>query len=468
MRLAAAVLLGKLTGSTSRQLHLGGGTTLPGDVARMVDPQALRKLTASLGMGTVLVTGTNGKTSTAAMLRTILEGAGMRVGGNPSGSNLIFGLTAAALGLADHRGRIGLDWLVLEVDELSAPRAVLEIRPHGLVVLNAFRDQLDRSFEVDQVAQRLREATQAMPDEGFWVGNADDPRVAAMAPEGPRPKVRSILFGLEAGGAERPRLPVVSDATACPRCRAEMGFTAIFYAHCGLYRCSHCHFQRPAPDVLARDICARDLDHLELTLAAEPDWSVPAQVRLGGVFSAANVVAAAAAANAMGVSPDQIADGLSNFQPAFGRFQVKPWRGAQIRLMLAKNPSGLEENLGAVLDLDRSPVIALALNDLVADGRDVSWIWDVEMERISRDRTVKVVVSGRRAHELALRLGYAGVSGEQLLVRPKAESALDAVAELADPEIPVPALVTYTAMLEWHRLLGGGTGSSGAPERSSR
>ncbi len=460
LRLRAAVVLGKATGGMSRRLRLGGGTTLPGDVARWVDPGVLRAMAGSVRAGTVLVTGTNGKTSTAALLRTILAESGKVVGGNPSGSNLIFGLTAAALTLSDSQGRIDRDWLVLEVDELSAPQAVAEIRPQGLVVLNAFRDQLDRSFEVDQIAERLATATSTLPDGGFWVGNADDPRVAAMAGETTAAGTRRILFGLSAGG--RDHLPAVSDASGCPRCRGEMEFRVVFYAHCGLYKCPHCGFQRPQPQVVASQVNLAGLDSVELTLSGSEDgsegWSVPARVRLGGLFSAANVAAAAAAASAMGVSPHQIASGISAFEPAFGRFQVMPWKGVPIRLMLAKNPAGLEENLTAALELDRSPVIAIGLNDLIADGRDVSWIWDVEMERLRESRPVTLVVCGRRAHELALRLAYAGVPQDRVVVLQSARAALDAVAAMASPLIPVPALMTYTAMLEWHQLLGGGGG----------
>jgi UDP-N-acetylmuramyl tripeptide synthase len=456
LRLRAAVALGKTAAGLSRRLQLGGGTTLPGDVALWVDPGVLRTMAGSVRVGTVLVTGTNGKTSTAALLRTILAGAGSRVGGNPSGSNLIFGLTAAALELADSRGRIDRDWLVLEVDELTAPRAVAEIRPQGLVVLNAFRDQLDRSFEVDQIAQRLSAATAALAAGSFWVGNADDPRVAAMAEAASAAGAETVLFGLEAGG--RDHLPIVSDSSACPRCRRELDFAAVFYAHCGRYQCPGCGFRRPQPQVVASHIQLPGLGAVEMTLSGPTGWTRSVNVRLGGVFSAANVAAAAATASAMGVSPDQVASGLTAFEPAFGRFQVRHWRGVPIRLLLAKNPAGLEENLAAALELDQSPVIAMGLNDGIADGRDVSWIWDVEMERLRDSRPVMLVVSGRRAHELALRLAYAGVQTTRVVVCESPRAALDQVAALAAPGVPVPALLTYTAMLEWHRLLGGLSG----------
>lgn len=456
-----AVGAGRVAGATSRKLRLGGGTTFPGDVARAVDPQVLGKLTSSVRGGVVLVTGTNGKTTTAALLRTLLEGQGLRVGGNPSGSNLIYGLTAAALRLADVSGKVELDWLILEVDELSAPRAVAEISPRGLVILNAFRDQLDRSFEIDQVAQRLQEAVLGLPPGAFWVGNADDPRVASFDSDSTPRGVSKILFGLNDESGGHKLLPAVVDSRSCPRCRFELEFSLVYYAHCGLYRCPHCGLRRPTPDVGVESIRMIGLDAIEMEVVGLSGWRAAISVPLGGVVNAANVAAAMAAAAAMGVDQSRAAASLGRFRPSFGRSQLASWRGADFRLMLAKNPAGLEENLTAVLTLDKSPVLAIALNDGVADGRDISWIWDVDMERLGGTPDLRVVVSGTRARELALRLGYAGVSADRITVRPLPEEALSAVADLAQTGVPVPCLLTYTAMLAWHNLLV--RSGSGAP-----
>ncbi|MHB1526397.1 MAG: DUF1727 domain-containing protein [Candidatus Dormibacteria bacterium] len=454
LRLGAAVGLGKFAGRASRRLGLGGGTTLPGDVARAVDPRVLAKLASTVAVGTVLVTGTNGKTSTAAMLRTIAAAAGWRVGGNPSGSNLVFGLTAAALERADRHCRVAVDWMILEVDELSAPQAVAEIQPRGLVVLNAFRDQLDRSFEVDQIARRLEAAVAGLPQTSFWVGNADDPRVAAIGSEaGSRANRSRILFGLDDPRAAQTTLPVVADARVCPRCRGELDFSAVYYAHCGVYTCPDCEFHRPQPHVRASEIRPSGLDSLEVVIQDASGASTEVSVRLGGIFQAANVAAAFATATAMGVAGSQVSSALASFEPAFGRSQLAVWKGAQVRLMLAKNPAGMGENLAALAALDSSPVIAIALNDGVADGRDISWIWDVDLERLARTRSLTVVASGTRSRDLVLRLAYAGFDRALIKVCPDPEEALSTLAQMARPGVPAPALLTYTAMLSWHRLL---------------
>lgn len=450
LRLGLAVLGGKATAWASRGLGMGGGTTLPGDVARALDPGVLRKLSSAPRRGVVLVTGTNGKTTTSALLRQIAAAAGWRTGGNLSGSNLIFGLTAAAVAEADLRGRMELDWLVLEVDELSAALAARELQPGILVVLNAFRDQLDRSFEVDQVAARLGEAAAALPGSAVAVLNSDDPRIAGLdrAP-------RSSLFGIEDRRLDRGGLPESADRPVCPRCGSSLRFGAVYYGQCGDYRCPGCGWARPSPALRVSQVVSSGLEHMDVTLAGPGGGAGPLEVPLAGAHNAANVAAAAAAALAMGASWEQIRLGLEEFRPAFGRSQVVPWRQGQVRLLLAKNPAGMEASLEAVLGAGSGPVLGLALNDGIADGTDISWIWDVEFERLATGGPRWIVVSGRRAAELGLRLRYAGLDRSRLLIRPGAEAALDELAARAAPGIPAPALLTYTAMLAWHRAVVG-------------
>jgi UDP-N-acetylmuramyl tripeptide synthase len=453
-RMRLAVLGGKVTAWASRSLRMGGGTTLPGDVARAIDPRVLSKLAASPRRGIVLITGTNGKTTTSALLRRIAAAAGWRTGGNQSGSNLIYGLTAAAIAQADIWGRMDLDWLVLEVDELSAVAAARELQPNILVVLNAFRDQLDRSFEVDQVAARLGEAVTALPEKAVAVLNSDDPRVAALDRS-----ARASLFGIEDRDADRGGLPESADRPVCPRCGGSLQFGAVYYGQCGDYRCPACGWSRPSPAVRVTRVLTAGLDHVEFTLVGPGGGVGPLEVPLAGAHNAANVAAAAAAALEMGANWNQIEHGLRRFRPAFGRSQVVRWRQRQVRLLLAKNPAGMQASLEAVLSDDAGPVLGLALNDGIADGTDISWIWDVEFEKLATVEPLWIVLSGRRAAELALRLRYAGLDASRLMVRPAPEEALDELAERAAPGMPAPALLTYTAMLDWHRAVVGAGGA---------
>ena len=178
IRKTAAVLAGKATGALSRVTRRGGGTTLPGDVARAIDPNVLTKLTSDLTKGSVVITGTNGKTTTARLISYLLEGAGNKVVSNRAGANLIFGATAAALRSAGSSGKLRADWGVFEIDEASLPRALEEIKPKATLVLNLFRDQLDRYGELESIAKKIEQALSALPDESAKILNADDPRVA--------------------------------------------------------------------------------------------------------------------------------------------------------------------------------------------------------------------------------------------------------------------------------------------------
>ncbi len=454
LRLGAALAAGKVVGGASRLLGLGGGTTLPGDVARWADPGILEKLARRARRGSLLITGTNGKTSTAAMVRATARAMGWRVGGNSSGSNLLFGLTASVLDQTGLNGSLLADALVLEVDELSSPQAVREVRPAGLVLLNLFRDQLDRSFEVEQIAARMGQAIAALPAESFTLANADDPRVVqlSLAAASGR-QVR--FFGIDDPYQARATLPDIADARLCPRCRGELVFSQVYYGHCGHYHCPTCGLERPRLDYAARELRLDGLGRLRMRVAeAGTDTLTEVAVELGGIYNAANAVAAFGAARCLGIPATVVADALASFLPAFGRSQVAVWEGVPVRLMLAKNPSGLEESMRAVLQLERPSCLALALNDGVADGRDISWIWDADLEMLAADGPETVVVSGSRSRDLLLRLAYAGLAEDRLLLAETPRAALDALRRLSPPQgAPAPALLTYTAMFAWHREL---------------
>src|ERR1700738_4383237 len=225
MRRTAAVWAGKATGALSRLSGRGGGTTLPGDVARAIDPDVLRKLSRDLKQGAVVITGTNGKTTTARLLSWLLEGAGHSVVSNRAGANLIFGATAAALERAGANGRLSADWGVFEIDEASLERAVDEIQPRAAIVLKLFRDQLDRYGERESIAKRIETALAHLPDDSRAVLNADDPRVAEI---GLNLKKAPLWFGLDDPAVAVHELPHAADARTCARCGASLIFDAVY------------------------------------------------------------------------------------------------------------------------------------------------------------------------------------------------------------------------------------------------
>jgi UDP-N-acetylmuramyl tripeptide synthase len=437
MRRTAAVWAGKATGALSRFSRLGGGTTLPGDVARAIDPDVLRKLSRDLKHGAIVITGTNGKTTTARLITWLLEGAGHSVVSNRAGANLIFGATAAALERAGANGRLQADWGVFEIDEASLERAVEEIQPRAAIVLNLFRDQLDRYGELEAIAKRIEAALARLPDDSNAVMNADDPRVAEI---GLNLKRKPLWFGLDDPTVAMHELPHAADARTCPKCGASLIFDAVYVGHDGVYRCPNGDFARPAPDLAATHIELHGFDSVALGVSG-----VRIELPLGGLYNAYNALAAFAAGSALGFEPTFIANRFGTVQAAFGRQERLEAKGRKLNIVLSKNPAGFNETLRTAVDLAGGHWFLIGLNDRRADGTDVSWIWDVDFERL-RGRARVVVPAGNRANDLAVRLKYAGV--EALPPEPDPARAIDAlIAETPEGET-AHLLCTYTAMLD--------------------
>jgi len=437
IRKTAAVWAGKATGTLSRVTRRGGGTTLPGDVARAIDPQILTRLAKDLTYGSIVITGTNGKTTTARLLSWLLEGAGHRVVSNRAGANLIFGATAAALRRASPDGRLRADWGVFEIDEASLPSAVQEIGPRVTLVLNLFRDQLDRYGELESIAKKVERALANQPESSRTILNADDPRVAEIGLSLPR---LPLWYGLDDTSIASKTLPHAADARTCPRCGSSLIFDAVYVGHDGVYHCPKQDFARPDPDIKATDITLNGFDSLAMSVGG-----ARIEMPLGGLYNCYNVLAAFSAARTIDLSADYIADRLRTFEAAFGRQERVEFRGRHLVLVLSKNPAGFNETVRTAVDLAHGTKFVIGLNDRKADGTDVSWIWDVDFEQLKGKATV-VIPAGVRAHDLAVRLKYAGVDAEPPRTDPGA--ALDQLIKCTGEGDTVYVLCTYTAMLD--------------------
>ncbi|MGH7902940.1 MAG: MurT ligase domain-containing protein [Candidatus Dormibacteraceae bacterium] len=443
MRGRLAVWAGKATGALSRASGRGGGTTLPGDVARAVDPAVLQRLAGELTGGAVLVAGTNGKTTTSRLVTRLLEGIPSHVVANRSGSNLITGVTAAAVAGARLDGHLRADWAVFEVDEASLPAAVAETRPRAVLVGNLFRDQLDRYGELETTALIIQRALAALPEQARTVLNADDPRVGEIGLGLPR---EPIWYGIDDAQVSAARLPHAADATTCPRCGSTLVFDAVYVGHDGAYRCPAGDFQRPALEVAATDVCLRGLDSLSLRAAG-----TRLELPLGGLYNAYNVLGAFSLGLALGLDAGYMAARLAGAEAAFGRLERIDAAGRRLTLLLAKNPAGFNEALRGSIELAGGRHFLIALNDRIADGRDVSWIWDVDFELLA-GRARSVTVAGTRADDLAVRLKYAGVDGATV-PQPDFERALDGFLGGLPEAAEGYVLCTYTAMLDLRRVL---------------
>jgi len=437
LRKTAAVWAGKATGALSRITRRGGGTTLPGDVARAIDPKILTRLAEDLTHGAVVITGTNGKTTTARLVTWLFEGIGQRVVSNRAGANLIYGVTAAALGKAGTDGKLKADWGVFEIDEASLPRAVEEIQPKATLVLNLFRDQLDRYGELETIAKKIEKALSALPEGAHVILNADDPRVAEIGLSLPH---KPTWFGLDDLAVAGEQLPHAADARTCPRCGASLLFDAVYIGHDGVYRCPNGDFARPQPDLTATDIVLDGFDSLMLTIEG-----TRIAMPLGGLYNCYNVLAAYATACSLGLDGRYIAERLKTFRAAFGRQERIEFRGRRLVLVLSKNPAGFNETVRTAVELARGENFLIGLNDRKADGTDVSWIWDVDFEQL-KGRAKLVIPAGVRAHDLAVRLKYAGVEAQPPETDPG--KALDALVKQTNEGDTTYLLCTYTAMLD--------------------
>jgi UDP-N-acetylmuramyl tripeptide synthase len=439
---AIANAAGKLT---RLGLHVAGrgATALPGLVTLQLDPDFIAAVTRSLPHGVVLVSGTNGKTTTARMLSDIARAAGWSPIHNRSGSNLERGIAGALLAdstwRAEPRGDIGL----FEVDEASLPRVLRRVRPRVVVITNLFRDQLDRYFEIDQLARRIGDAIAELDPSTIVVLNADDPIVAML---GARHTGTVVYFGLDdpsVGG----RVPqTISDATRCPRCKAPLSYERVILAHEGEWSCGECGLTRPPRDVAAAKV-RMDARGSEVQLRMPSTGAFdPIRVPLPGLYNAYNALAALAAARALDVALPIAAPAIAAFRPAFGRLEELAVDGRTVRLVLVKNPAGFNAAIGALLETGREPRLLAALNDRDADGRDVSWIWDADFESLAPAVT-HVVVTGIRSRDLANRFKYAGVPRERMEVVDAWGPAIDRAIGGTPQGEELVVIATYTAML---------------------
>ncbi|MEQ8833252.1 MAG: MurT ligase domain-containing protein [Miltoncostaeaceae bacterium] len=440
-----AIAVARAVGGLSRRLGRGGGTSLPGMVLLRMRPGVVGELGARLGGGTAVVSATNGKTTTTRLIAACLREAGRDIVSNPSGANLLTGVATALMDARVRRddSRAGL----FEVDEAALTRVAAELRPGVVLLMNLFRDQLDRYGELETIAARWGAMVAGLPAGARVIANADDPAVAELVHGRPG----ALTFGIDDPSVRLESLPHAADSTRCRRCEGPLAYERVTLGHLGDWACTRCDARRPVPDVRAVRVRTLGPRGLDLVIAT-PAGEVRAEVPLPGVHNAYNATAATAGALSLGVAPEAIARALSASAAAFGRAERLALDGRELVLLLAKNPTGANETVRTVL-LDEQPLnVLIALNDRTADGRDISWIWDVDYEPMM-ERLASLTLTGDRAHELALRLRYAGLPDDAMTVLPDPEAALDHAVGATPAGAPLYVLPTYTAMLGLRALL---------------
>ena len=440
--LAAGIAAARAAGTLSRLTGAGGGTTFPGKLLSKLDPDAVDRLAARLPHGSVLVSATNGKTTTAAMVAEILSPR-VRLAHNRAGANLLSGVASTLLSARD--AQLGL----FEVDEAALPEVIRRVRPRALALGNLFRDQLDRYGELEHVAERWRRAIGELDPATWVVANADDPQVGDLA----RDREHRLLFGLDDPRHASPTLQHAADSKWCLVCGTPYEYAAAYIGHLGDYRCPACGHARPEPEVVARAIELGGLERVDFELVT-PQGARRVSLPLPGLYNVYNALAAASTALALDASLDEVVAGLERFSAAFGRFERIVIGDRTLVVLLVKNPAGANEAVRTLVAGGAPSLVLAALNDEIADGRDVSWIWDVDLEPLL-EGLERLVVTGGRAAELALRAKYGGFDAAAIEVEPDLARALDRALELTPPGGELIALPTYTAMLELQGIVAG-------------
>ena len=435
LRLGLAVGVAKTVTSLVRLLRLGAGSVLPGTVAGRIQPKLLPLLCRQIKHGVILIAGTNGKTTTSLLLRTMLERQGWRVANNAAGANLVNGLMTALLQSTNLFGKLEADYAILEVDENILPLVLPQIQPQYILCLNLFRDQLDRYGEVDTISQRWQTAIAQLPFETAIILNGDDPTLAYLGQQLPQ---RVLLFGLSEPEAYLDEIPHAVDSIYCPRCGHSLEYKGVYLSHQGDFHCPSCGFSK---------------GHLAIESRQWPQVLI-------GIYNKYNTLAAVLAAQEIGVDPTTILDTIKNFQAAFGRAEELEVAGKHVRILLSKNPVALNETIRAVNQIKSAggaSTTLMVLNDRTPDGTDVSWIWDVDTEKLVEKGGV-VVVSGDRVYDMALRLHYSQTNrdkGCKLIVKEDLQEAIATALEHTSTGETLHILPTYSAMLEVRGLLTG-------------
>ncbi|MEH2179321.1 Mur ligase family protein [Nostoc sp.] len=431
LRLGFAVSVAKSVTFIVRLLRLGAASVLPGSIARRIEPRLLQLLSQQVKNGVILIAGTNGKTTTALLLCTILEHKGFRIAHNSTGANLENGLMTALLESANLVGTLNTDYAILEVDENIVPKVLTPLQPRIILCLNLFRDQLDRYGEVDTISKRWTKVISTLPAETVVIPNADDPTLSNLGQQLPQ---RVLFFGLSEPEHYLEAIPHAVDSIYCPKCGHSLDYKGVYLSHLGDFTCPKCGFSKSKP-----------------TLESS-EWS---QI-LVGLYNKYNTLAAVTAAIELGVDEATIKDTINNFQAAFGRAEDLVINNKRVRILLSKNPVGTNETIRVVTQSTDQTTL-LVLNDRTPDGTDVSWIWDVDTEKLV-ERGGTLVVSGDRVYDMALRLRYSQKSPESnlnLIVEEDLRQAIATALEHTPENETLHILPTYSAMLEVREVLTG-------------
>lgn len=426
MRTLFVLIITKVIRYILRIFHRGG--SLPGFIALRLQSDFLTHLTYPEIV--IMVTGTNGKTTTSNMIYEAMEKTGKKVIGNRRGDNMKAGITALSLAHANLRGQVKADIMVLEVDELNVPKVIHEIKPNVFVVNNFFRDQLDRAGEMESI---LRKIENILPEfEGELVLNGDDPNVARLSESAIKAHITYIGVGHNSESKETSN--EASEGKFCFKCNTKLKYHYYQYSHIGKFYCPNHDFGD-----ITLNLQAHDIDLQQGTFQVDFDtYRMPQQA----LFSVYNCMSVLGVFEALNIDKKYARQTFENFALNDGRMEEFKLNNRFCLLNLVKNPTGANETMKYIQRDHNMKDILIVLNDNDQDGCDVSWIWDAHFEMLVNDNVANVICSGTRAYDMALRLKYEGYQGN-LIVHEHKEDAMKALRNL---NLPAYVIATYTAL----------------------
>lgn len=446
VRQFAAIGASKVALAGLRRSGRGGGTAAPGLVALQIDPRVVARISSRLPDGAVVVAGTNGKTTTSRLIADMLEASGRTVIHNRSGSNLARGVAATFVEHASLRGEPAGEIAVIEADEAALPEILRLVRPRLVVLNNLFRDQLDRYGEMNTISERWKTTFAVLPSTTRLIVDVDDPTLATITADLSAPR---STFGLHAPADALEQLPHAADAAVCRRCGAELTYRELYLGHLGDWYCASCGYERPPLDVVGTDVRLDGMRGLALSIESGAQSIRDITVGVPGIYNAYNVTAAVAAGLALGIEPATLRRALEHFRSPFGRAERIDWQGRTLSISLVKNPVGFNEVLRTITGggSELAAPTLIVINDEIADGRDVSWLWDVDFELLAAG-TLPIATAGIRGADMANRLKYAGVDESRLIpLDGPIDRALVEFLDRTRDASAVSILPTYTAML---------------------
>jgi UDP-N-acetylmuramyl tripeptide synthase len=440
LRTIIAIAAAKIIINISRRFG-NQGTVLAGRVARWLDPGILKKLAARVTGEVIIITGTNGKTTTSNMIAQILGANGNSVVHNQAGANMLNGITTAFIAASSLKASRHWDYALLETDEANVAPLLNEVNAGQLLITNFFRDQLDRYGELDRTIRLISEGVRGR-DIRLWL-NADDPLMSALPRDTGLP---CSYYGFAATAYDHEAQQDSREGRYCMLCGEEIEYRRFHFAQLGAYRCPHCGNSNPAPDYLGSDL---QLGHEIVMKVNDIEVNSPYQ----GFYNAYNILAAVAITKGMGIADAVIKEAIARFQPQAGRMERFTVGIKEATLILVKNPTGFDQSLQALLNDRRPKNLFLALNDNAADGRDISWIWDAELEPLSSAEAelCMLVCSGLRSGDMAVRLKYAGVATDLIQIESDLDSGIQKA--LGGPGKVSYILSTYTALFKCRKIL---------------